>query len=250
MVTIRKIFVVALTVFGKALGVELQSLGALLLLLGCIAAELTGKPFREVSMSHKILKKLEMYALFVEWGTFWCGLVIFLLNSKMQGVQIFLTACAVVSNVVFMLFLIFVLFRSYLEENSNSPVIQFIVSNCCLSRCSFCVMKDATADLQTSENGVYASKNGLNQKQTSDYISNPIHGVEMSLRVSEQQEQQQHDAATAAAAAAAAAEEEEYLRREFLQYMTDDGDIYYVEVETQESVWELPSDGVVVERGS
>ena len=53
-----------------------------------------------------------------------------------------------------------------------------------------------------------------------------VHEVEMSLHTPRQQEQQRH--------------------RNFLQYKTSDGKIYFVDVETQVSVWELPSDGVVV----
>jgi len=50
--------VVALTVFGKEIGVQRQSQIALLILLACIVLEIIGEPFREVTKAHVILKRL------------------------------------------------------------------------------------------------------------------------------------------------------------------------------------------------
>ena len=36
-------------------------------------------------------------------------------------------------------------------------------------------------------------------------------------------------------------------RRSFERYYTDDGEQFFVEVGTEESVWDLPADGKVVE---
>ena len=75
-ITTRKVSIVALSVFGTELGVLRQSIVALLLLLGCIVLEIIGEPFRQVTEAHAVLKRLELGALLVEWGTLWCGLMI------------------------------------------------------------------------------------------------------------------------------------------------------------------------------
>merc|ERR1711871_1383137 len=59
-ITARKVSVVALSVFGKELGVQRQSQVALSLLLVCIVLEIVGRPFREASEDHSILKHLEL----------------------------------------------------------------------------------------------------------------------------------------------------------------------------------------------
>ena len=41
---------------------------------------------------------------------------------------------------------------------------------------------------------------------------------------------------------------EEKVVRSFERYETDDGDEFFVEVGTEESVWDLPEDGKVVEQ--
>ena len=50
-ITARKVCVVSLSVFGRELGVQRQSLVVLLLLLVCIILEIVGQPFREVTES-------------------------------------------------------------------------------------------------------------------------------------------------------------------------------------------------------
>ena len=108
-ISARKVGVVALSVFGRELGVGRQSLVALLLLLACVVLEVVGRPFREVTKSHSVLKHLELSALIVEFGTLWSGLMIFQSGPKSEGVGILLTIFVVGANVGLMLWFLYVL---------------------------------------------------------------------------------------------------------------------------------------------
>ena len=128
-ITARKVCVVSLSVFGQELGVQRQSLVVLLLLLVCVVLEIVGQPFREVTESHGILRKLEMSALLVEFGTLWCGLMIFQSGPKSEGMNVFMTICVVTVNIGLMLWFLFVLFRAYARENKDSWVMNRIKSS-------------------------------------------------------------------------------------------------------------------------
>ena len=79
---LRKVSVVALSVFGKDLGVLRQSVMALWIILMCIIFELVGEPWREITRAHKVLRRLEIGTLSVVWGTFWAGLMIHLSGPR------------------------------------------------------------------------------------------------------------------------------------------------------------------------
>ena len=119
-ITARKVCVVALSVFGKELGVQRQSQVALLLLLVCIVLEILGKPFHEMHAKHAVLKRLELSSLLVEWGTLWCGLMIYQSGPESEGMKVFMTVCVILVNVVLMLWFLIVLFRAYAEERKES----------------------------------------------------------------------------------------------------------------------------------
>ena len=125
-ITTRKVSIVALSVFGTELGVLRQSIVALLLLLGCIVLEIVGEPFRQVTEAHAVLKRLELGALLVEWGTLWCGLMIHHSGPRSEGMNVFMTFCVVLVNVGMMIWFLRVLVAAFLEEKKNSALVQRI----------------------------------------------------------------------------------------------------------------------------
>jgi hypothetical protein len=222
---VRKVAVVGLSVFGKELGAEMQSLVALLLLLGCIAAELSGQPYQETSDSHKKLKILEVCALFIEFGTLWCGLMIFLMGPSQESMKVFFTVCAILANMVLTLWLLQVLIRSYLIEKRESPVVKRIIAVCGRFGCALNVVADPSAEEQSVEqqqghHRINSSIQLFLENPLNSENSTPLPEVEMAVLKSRVQE--------------------------YMQYETEEGDVYYIHVETQESVWDLPPDGVVV----
>ena len=94
--TMRKISVVSLLVFGPYFGVEVQTQIVLLLLLICIVSETLASPY----ISAK-LQKLELVALLVLWWTIWCGLILFQ-SKKNDVIAVILTVTIVFSNGVLM----------------------------------------------------------------------------------------------------------------------------------------------------
>ena len=116
----------ALSVFGTELGVLRQSIVALLLLLGCIVLEIIGEPFRQVTEAHAVLKRLELCALLVEWGTLWCGLMIHHSGPRSEGMNVFMTFCVILVNVGVMIWFLRVLVTAFYEEKKDSAVVQRI----------------------------------------------------------------------------------------------------------------------------
>merc|ERR1711937_502576 len=99
---------------------------ALLLLLVCIILEIVGQPFREVTDSDRILKRLEIAALLVEYGTLWCGLMIYQSGPKSEGMNVFMTICVVAANIGLTLWFVFVLFRACAQRMKVSRIVQRI----------------------------------------------------------------------------------------------------------------------------
>ena len=127
---------VALTVFGKGIGVQRQSQIALLILLACIVLEILGEPFREVTKAHAILKRLELSALLVEWFTLWCGLMIHQSGPNSKGTIEFMTMFVILVNVLLTLWFVTVLVRAFIEENQDSTCISRLASWSMYFRCS------------------------------------------------------------------------------------------------------------------
>ena len=73
----RKIAVVALSVFGPGLGTLRQSQMVLAVLLVCISLEIAGDPYKVSTRGARILGRLEIGALFVQWATMWGGTMIY-----------------------------------------------------------------------------------------------------------------------------------------------------------------------------
>ena len=114
---------VALTVFGKEIGVQRQSQIALLILLACIVLEIIGESFREVTKAHAILKRLELSALLIEWFTLWCGLMIHQSGPNSKGTNELMTMFVIVVNVLLMMWFVTVLVRAFIKENQDSTCI-------------------------------------------------------------------------------------------------------------------------------
>ena len=119
--SLRKIIIVGLGVFGPSLGPVSQSLVALLVLFIFIVLEILGDPFKEPTARHKILAKLELSTLMVLFLTMWSGLMIFSSTeaNDMVSVQV-LTVLVVLMTVVMMLWLIAQLARECGHENADS----------------------------------------------------------------------------------------------------------------------------------
>eukprot|EP00946_MAST-07B_sp_MAST-7B-sp1_P004566 g4566.t1 len=221
-ITLRKVCVVALSVFGRELGVQRQSLVVILILLACIILEIVGQPFKEVTKSHRILKWLEITALLVEFGTLWCGLMIFQSGPKSEGMNVFMTICVVAANIGLTLWFSSILLRACTEQTKCLRIMQRIRKSLWGERDQMRI-RERTFDAQDGRN-----------------IDNPFDGA----------------IGTDVQGASPMVEMVDRLKvlkkvkavksRSFERYETDDGEEFFVEVGTGESVWDLPSDGKVV----
>ena len=72
-----------------------------------------------------------------------------------------------------------------------------------------------------------------------EHRDNPLEGIELARTTNAAK-----PAATEPATAPAA---DHPKRRRFERYTTEDGEIFFVDVDTEESVWDLPSDGEEVD---
>ena len=267
-VTARKVSVVALSVFGKELGAERQSHVALLLLLTCIVLEILGEPFREPTSAHRVLKRLELSALLVEWGTLWCGLMIFRSGPKSEGLNVFLTVSVIFANAILMLWLVLVLLLSYLQHLDSRHFGR-------LRECLGMRRHDSEAGFQANsqssnffdtvdnvmDNPLRDLGNGTIPERNTKAV--PAAGVVEMVLVNAQtrvpsesttvKKETTEDAEACPMGTGAAesievrvTEPAERKMRKFTRYETAGGDNYYVEVGTQDSMWYLPPDGEVV----
>ena len=67
---------------------------------------------------------MELSALLVAWGTFWCGLMIHKSGPKSEGMNIFMTVSVIVCNVVLTLWFLRVLVAAYVAEKKDSAVVK------------------------------------------------------------------------------------------------------------------------------
>ena len=229
----RKICVVALSVFGKELGPERQSQVVLLLLLVCIVLEIAGEPFEEVTKAHVVLKRLELSALLVEWGTFWCGLMIYQSGPKSEGMNSFMTLFVVTMNAILLLGFVIVLLTAYAEEKKlqKSSFWQKMQKVKVLSRKSLRSMTANSEDVQLpSDRSQVNVRQRTFDSEANSSVSNPCMMM-----------------ASAQAAEVEMTSIGEPSKRPFTRHEADDGSEFFVEVATDESVWDLPEDGEVVE---
>ena len=100
-ITFRKISIIALSVFGPAMGTERQTQMVLAVLLVCISLEIAGDPYKLVDESFRILGRLEIASLFVQWSTMWGGSMIFASQDKeSEGFVMFLSIVIALANIV------------------------------------------------------------------------------------------------------------------------------------------------------
>ena len=126
--SLRKIGIVGLGVFGPGLGPVRQSLFALLMLLIFIVLEISGKPFKEPSPRYKILKRLELTSLIVLWLTMWCGIMIFSsTGDNNEGAVQVLTILVALMTSFMMIWLVGQLLRECLHEKRESGTVENIV---------------------------------------------------------------------------------------------------------------------------
>ena len=121
MLSIRKIAIVGVGVFGPSLGPVRQSQVALLIIVFFIVLELLGSPFKETTERHKILAKLELSSLLVLFLTMWSGLMIFS-SAELDdtGTVQFMTVCIVLMTTIMMLWLVSQLIRECAHEHNIS----------------------------------------------------------------------------------------------------------------------------------
>merc|ERR1711968_404094 len=67
-----------------------------------------------------------MSALLVEFGTLWCGLMIYQSGPKSEGMNIIMTICVVLANIGLTLWFVFVLFRACARQTKDSRIVQRI----------------------------------------------------------------------------------------------------------------------------
>ena len=122
--SLRKIAIVGLGVFGPSLGPARQSQFACLILLICILLEIAGDPFNEPSPRHKILSKMERTSLLVLWLTMWSGNMIFLATqADDMGMVQLLTVMVALMTTGMMFWLVGQLIRECLYEKRDSAIV-------------------------------------------------------------------------------------------------------------------------------
>lgn len=206
----------------------MQSLLAMFLLFFCVVVELIGKPYREVSPAHKILPKLELSALYIEWCTLWSGLMIHEMSRKIEGIKVLMTVIVIIANITLMMWMLAVLLRSYLRENMGGFVAKM------LGRCGKPNVLPKKAEDKVSDGETNAVNNSFSDRM--DYfMANPL--------TSEDKTDSTH---AIQSSEIELSKVQTGTHREFWQYTTAEGHDYYVDVHSQRSVWELPANAIVL----
>jgi hypothetical protein len=181
-----------------------------------------------------LLEKMEITALLVEFGTLWCGLMIYESGPESEGMNVVMTTCVVAANAGLMAWFLFVLFRAYAEQTKKlSRMVQsFQMSigrdQVSIHRRTFDandsrnIKIDNPLDVDANDSRSMKIDNPLDVDANDSRnmkIDNPLDGVEM-MKAKK--------------------------KRFFVRYETEDGEEFFLEVGKDESVWDLPSDGEVV----
>lgn len=126
--TMRKVGVVALGVFGRVMGTQRQAQMALAILLVCTSLEIAGEPYLIVNDRYRVLSRLEIASLFCLWATMWGGTLIF--ASQAPGdkdVVVVISVAVVLINIGIGLWLVYQLVIECLVENKDSTVAKTLV---------------------------------------------------------------------------------------------------------------------------
>lgn len=229
---------VALSVFGSELGAPRQTVMVLLLLFLYLVLEVWGKPFRQSDNknSHSVLQKLELSALFVEWTTFWCGLMMFMssTSSDSEGIYTTMVVYSITANGVLFSWMLKVLFSFYIEENKDVRIVKAFLEMIHVMKChgntreaqNECLEGHITATPNASQiSSIESSQEHVEYvEDTTFYTENPISKELMEVEMSEYP--QSHP-------------------QFFWRYLTSDGTPYFFETESGSSVWELPPGAIV-----
>ena len=121
MIVLRKVAVVAMSVFGAAFGPLRQAQVILMVLVVCLIGEIAGRPYKAESDRQKILGRLELGALVVEWGTMWAGIMIFA-SVKDESLTVALTITVAVVNAWMIAWLVSRLIRECYHEKKQSKI--------------------------------------------------------------------------------------------------------------------------------
>ena len=114
-----------LAVFGAELGPEKQAQVAILLLMICIVFEIYGQPYLEKTERYKILGKLEISSLLIEFCTMWSGLMLFSLDDskpsdKTAGVA--LTIVVIILNTGLLIWFVVQFVRAKFYEREQAKL--------------------------------------------------------------------------------------------------------------------------------
>ena len=122
-ITFRKISIIALSVFGPAMGTERQTQMVLAILLVCISLEIAGHPYKLVEESFRILGRLEIVSLFVQWSTMWGGSMIFASQDKeSEGFVMFLSIVIAAENIALLAWSVMLFVTAYKSERDAEKV--------------------------------------------------------------------------------------------------------------------------------
>ena len=96
---------------------ERQVQAVLAVLLICISFEIAGNPFALINDRYKILGRLELSTLFVQWATMWCGSMIYASQDPdSKGFVVFLTVVVATINIGMLVWLVLRLLGECLHE--------------------------------------------------------------------------------------------------------------------------------------
>ena len=99
---------------------ERQVQAVLAVLLICISFEIAGNPFYLVNDRFRILGRLELSTLFVQWATMWCGSMIYASqDSDSEGFVIFLTILVATMNIGMLIWLVVRLLMECVRESQE-----------------------------------------------------------------------------------------------------------------------------------
>ena len=100
---------------------ERQVQAVLAVLLICISFEIAGDPFNLVNDRFRILGRLELSTLFVQWATMWCGSMIYASQDfDSNGFVIFLTFVVAVINIGMLVWLVVRLLMECVYESQEA----------------------------------------------------------------------------------------------------------------------------------
>ena len=143
-------------------------------------------------------------------------------GPKSEGMNAFMTICVVAANIGLTSWFVFVLFRDWARQTKDSRIMQRI-RNMSIGRDQVSIRR-RTFDTQDSRNTDNPFDGAIG---TDVQGANPVMEMVDRLKILKKVKA--------------------VKRRSFERHHTDDGEQFFVEVGTDESVWDLPSDGKVVE---